>query len=207
MAIPDKFRLLCPQGEIRTIEGVDFTFYPVSLRCAAKMAPLLSRLAGHFSLLLGGESRTDQGRTIEDYTTADGDVVSKTVVDPINPDLARLRDEQRERSIAGAVEAILDDRHRLAVGELLMDSLRDDFPRGAKQRSAADIQDFVDQMEVPVFIEFVKGLAAANARIFGDLGKGIGRAVQAKADELLGEIEGREASGTAGSNSRTASSS
>lgn len=41
-------------------------------------------------------------------------------------------------------------------------------------------------MDLPVFVEFFQGLAAANAKIFGDLGKELGRAVQGKAEELLG---------------------
>jgi hypothetical protein len=41
-------------------------------------------------------------------------------------------------------------------------------------------------MDLPTFVEFLKGLAEANAKVFGDLGKELGRAVQDKAGELLG---------------------
>lgn len=205
MAIPDRFRLLSRHSVTRSIEGQDFVFYPVSLRVAARMAPLLAQLARHFSTLLSGDRKVDQGRTEEDFTNQDGDVVQKTRLDPINPELARIRADQREAAVAGAVEALLADKHRLALGELLMDSLRDDFPRGAKARSASDIQEFVDEMEIPVFVEFLLGLAQANAKVFGDLGKEIGRAVQERAGSLLGKAS-LAASGTDGSTSKPDSS-
>lgn len=209
MAIPERFRLLSPASVTREINGEDFTFYTVSLRVAAKMAPLLSRLAGHFSTLLSGDPKQDQGRIEEDFATPEGEVISKTTVQPINPELATMRAEKREQAIRGAVDALLDPQNRRALGELLMDSLRDDFPRGAKNRDAGEIQEFVDGMDIPVFIEFLKGLAAANAKVFGDLGNGIGRAVQARAKELLGEAAEPDlvATGTDGSNSKTPTSS
>ena len=66
-----------------------------------------------------------------------------------------------------------------------MDSLKDDFPRGVK-RPVEECQSFVDEMDLPTFIEFFKGLAEANSKVFGDLGKELGRAVQDKAGELFG---------------------
>jgi hypothetical protein len=149
---------------------------------------LLAELAGHFTTLLASNSGRDQGSTEEVYAPPEGEkgeIMTKTVVQPINPDLATLRTNQRERSVQGAIKSLFSDANRAALGELIMDSLKDDFPRG-KKRPAEECLEFVDSMDLPTFVEFLKGLAEANAKVFGDLGKELGRAVQDKAGELLG---------------------
>ena len=186
MSIAEKFRLLSPLSVEREIHGQTVTFYTCSVRVCARLSGLLSQLAGHFTTLLGSGSSRDQGSVEEIYQQAEGEVMSKHIIEPINPDLAALRTKQKEKALHGAIQAIFDPKNRAAIGELLIDSIKDVFPRG-KRRPAEECQEFVDEMDVPTLIEFLKGLAEANAKVFGDLGKGLGRAAQAKAKELLGE--------------------
>lgn len=190
MSIAEKFRLLSPLSVDREIHGVKVTFYTCSVRTCARLSSLLSKLAGHFTTLLGSNSGRDQGTTEEVYAPPEGEtgeIMTKTVVQPINPDLAAFRSTQRENAVKGAVDALFDEKNRAAIGELLMDSLKDDFPRGTK-RPVDECLAFVDEMDIPTFIEFLKGLAEANSKVFGDLGKELGRAVQGKAGELLGKL-------------------
>lgn len=184
MSITEKFRLLSPFSVDREIHGQKVTFYTCSVRTCAKLSGLLSQLASNFTTLLAGGA-VDQGSTEEVYHQPDGELMTKKVIEPINPDLATMRGKQREKAVHGAIQALFDPKNRAAIGELLMDSLKDEFPRGQK-RPVDECQEFVDQMDLPTFIEFLRGLAAANAKVFGDLGKELGRAVQDKAKELLG---------------------
>ena len=187
MTIAEKFRLLSPLSVDREIHGQTVTFYMCSVRTTARLQGFIAKMAGHLSTLLGANSKRDQGTVTEDYTTDEGEVIQKTVIEPINPDLARLRTQQRQGAIEGAVNALLDDKSRTAIGELLMDSLKDDFPRG-KKRPPEECLDFVDSMDIATFVEFLKGLAEANAKVFGDLGKELGLAVQVQAEKLLGTV-------------------
>jgi len=188
MSIAEKFRLLSPLSVDREIQGVKVTFYTCSVGTCARLSGLLAEMAGHFTALLGSSSSRDQGSTEEVYAPPEGEkgeIFTKTIVQPINPDLAILRAKQREKSVQGAVTSLFSDKNRAAIGELFMDSLKDDFPRG-KKRPVDECLAFVDEMDLPIFIEFFRGLAEANAKVFGDLGKELGRAVQDKAGELLG---------------------
>ena len=190
MSIAEKLRLLSPLSVDREIHGMQVTFYTCSVRTCARLSSLLSQLAGHFTTLLGSSSARDQGSTEEVYAPPEGEkgeIMTKTVVQPINPDLAALRTKQRENAVKGAIAALFDEKNRAAIGELLMDSMKDDFPRG-KKRPADECQEFIDSMDVATLPLFLSGLAEANAKVFGDLGKGLGRAVQDKAQELLGGI-------------------
>lgn len=193
MSFATKFRLLSPLSVVREIHDRKVTFYTCSVRTCARLAGLISEVTGHITALLGSNSDRDQGTTEEVFQPADGEIMTKTVRSPINPDLAALRGKQRKVAVEGAIKALLSDKNRAAVGELLMDSLKDDFPRGEK-RPVEECLGFIDEMDVPTFVEFFKGLAEANAKVFGDLGKELGRAVQDKAGELFGSKESADES-------------
>lgn len=183
MSFADKFAALAPFSVEREIGGQSFKFYQCSLRAGARMAGVISKIAGHVSVLLVGDKQ-DCGQTIEDFTD-DGVTVNKTTIDPINPDLAKLRVEQRAGALSGAISELVSKNNRQAMAELLMDSLRDEFPR--KGRTSED-SDMFDDMDIPFYVEFIKGLFAANQKLLGGLGKELGRAAQEKADEVLGQL-------------------
>lgn len=188
MLFAEKFRLLSPLSVDREINERQVTFYTCSVRTCARLSGLIAQLVGHFTTLLGSNSGRDQGQTEEIYAPPEGEVgeiLTKTVVEPINPDLAALRVKQRAGAVQGAIETLLSKANRAAIGEMLMDSLKDDFPRG-KKRPADECLEFIDSMDVPTLVLFLKGLAKANAEVFGDLGKALGRAAQSKAEELFG---------------------
>lgn len=137
MSIAEKLRLLSPLSVDREIQGVKVTFYTCSVGACARLSGLLAEMAGHFTTLLGSSSNRDQGSTEEVYAPPEGEkgeIMTKTVIQPINPDLATLRANQRERSVQGAIKTLFSDKNRAAIGELLMDSLKDDFPRGKSAR-------------------------------------------------------------------------
>jgi hypothetical protein len=97
-----------------------------------------------------------------------------------------MRVVQRKKSVEGAISALTNEKNMAAMGALMMNSLKDNYDR-RKNYTAEQCKAFVEEMDFPTFIEVLKGVAAANAKVFGDLGKGLGRAVQEKAEELLGK--------------------
>lgn len=188
MALSDKFRLLSPLYEEVDISGSLFRFYPCSVGAAARMAEAISEMASHFSVLLGPKER-DYGHQVEDFEDKKaGQVVSKTVVDPIRPEMAQLRSAERSRAVQGAINTLMGPKHRLALAELLADSLRDDFPRD-KPRSADELQKWVEGMDVSILMQFVIGLSKANAKVFGDLGNLVGQAVRDQVGGLLNKAK------------------
>lgn len=199
MSIPDRFRLLSPVSASKTIEGVDYVFYTCSVGLLASLAPTLAKLVSQFMTLLA-KDEDDRGYTEENYSSGEGqtrEFINKTTYEPVSAERAKLRAEQREAAIEKALSEVLHDKNRTAVARLIMNSLRDDFDRKVKLNDQ-QARDFADEMDAPVFVQFVMGMATANARVFGDLGKALGRAVQKQAVGLLGANEAPEASGTAG---------
>lgn len=187
MALPQRLQLLSPSSVEKEILGETYRFYSVGVRTAAKLSSTIANLAGHIAVLMGGGQK-DQGSTIEDYTAPGGEAVSKTHSDPINPDLAKLRADQRRSSVTQALTQLMDQKTRQVLGELLMDSMRDDFPRG-QARNAEEAREFVDQMDLPVLVQFLAGLIEANKNFFGDLGNQLVAAFKRKAGEVLRTVD------------------
>jgi len=168
-SIPERFRLLSPHCVTREIAGESYVFYPCSLGAVARMATLIQKLSGHLATLLIDDSK-DRGVAEENYTDEGGTFVNKRATSEASLELASLRTEQRRDAVQGAVDALLDPDHRISLGKLVMNSLREDFPRG--REIPADVaREFVESMDLPVFVEFLRGLAEANTKTFGDLGK------------------------------------
>lgn len=186
MALPDKYRLLSPFFVEREIAGSMFKFYPNSVRVAARLGDTIADLSAHISVLLSNTQR-DQGSVHEEVKDAEGMTVTKTSVQPINPDLAKLRVEKRATAVKKATEKLTSPQNRMILAELLMDSLRDDYDRG-KNRTSEDLQELVDGMEIPVLMEFLAGLVAANAKVFGDLGKTLKDALGEQLGGALGGL-------------------
>ncbi len=203
MALPAEYRLLSPFFVEREIAGRTFKFYPSSVRVAARMANTLSELSGHVSVLMTNTQR-DTGSVHEEVSDADGMTVKKTSVQPINPDLAEKRVDARAKAVKAAMAQLTSSTNRMILGELLMDSLRDDFDRGAK-RETADVQELVDGMEIPILIEFLGGLVAANSKVFGDLGNSLKAALGDAVGGMFANLAPGEAPAEAGEISKTPS--
>lgn len=193
VAISEMFQLLSPFSVDREINGKQVTFYTCSVKTCSRLKGFLTEMAGHLSVLIGGNPANGQAVVSEDWQDTDGAMVQKTTTQAINPELEELRMTRRRKAIEGAVGACFDSKNRAAIGELLMDSLKDNFPRGEK-RPSEECLGFIDQMDPPTLTQFLQGLAMANAKVFGDLGKALGRAVQDKTDQLLGKDNEQEKS-------------
>lgn len=184
MSIPERLRLLCPHTETADIEGQTFTFYTCSFGVVARLAPVIARLMSKFAVLMGN-GQQDQGYVSEDYVDENGMVISKTTTEAITAELAETRARQREEAVQVAVETVLADHNRLAVARMISDSLRDDFPRGKDKPKDDELRAWMDDLDLPVFFQFLMGMLKANKRVFGDLGKGLGPALQKQVDDAL----------------------
>lgn len=178
------FALLSPQAVEHQVNDKLLRFYTVRPRTAARLSKTISKLAGALSTLLADNSSSD----ISSEEMKDGGA-SNLRISAISPELAELRTTQRRMAVEDAINTLFDERQQTALVELIMDSLRDDCPR---KPSGQDIEKFQDDMDMSTYIELLTGMAKANAKVFGDLGKGLFRAFKAKAEGLIARAEGTD---------------
>jgi len=164
----------------RQIGEATWRFYPVSVARLFQLRETIKTICGSASALFGS-NKDDCGQQIEKITSNDGEI-QRTNVEAIQPALAELRAKQRREGIRESIDSLLSDQNKLAIGRLLADSLREEFPRNPKDE---EIVEFIDGLDLGQMVEMLMGFAAANAKVFGPVGEKMRGALQSKLDELV----------------------
>jgi len=159
----------------REIRGQTWQFYPVCLSTVQKLQSTITALVDAGAVLFA-DHKDETGQSQEIIQSADG-TITRTTVDAIQPKLAELRAAQRSEAVRQATNAFLSQNGHLAIGMLVADSLRNDFERPVKE---ADVQEFLNSIDIASLFEFVLGVLDANAKVFGPLGEQIRAAITAK---------------------------
>ena len=189
MAIAERTKFLSKHSVDQVIEGVSFRFYSCSVKNTAPLADLIAELGGHASVLLSRHD-SDIGKLVEDFEDKkEKQTVAKTTMQPINPELAEMRAASRKKAVMGAIQSLLDTKHQVTLAELLIDSLRDEYPRGEPRPGTNDLQDWINGMDVPVFLMFLTGLFRANAKMLGDLGNLFGGALATQVKDAISQAK------------------
>jgi len=154
-------------GVSRTVMGTDYQFFPVS---AGKLFKL-KKLAGPIGKLLDSLQKNTNStsskisRMNETETEGAVETIETNAIDPKLEEQMALR---RQFAITELIEALTDDRNIAAVGDLLIDSIKETFPRGdAGNPSGAE---FIQSLPLPALADMVIGVVEANKEVFGPLG-------------------------------------
>lgn len=188
----DKLNLFSRKSTARTIGGQEWNFYPVSVSAMFQMRSTILPVVEAFSVLFA-RNNSDVKQQIEEIKSVSEGTITRTEIDGIELTLAQFRAKQRREALEKAVNAILDETSKLAVGRLLVDSLRDDFP--ARPVPEAEVKGFVESLDMAQLVEFLMGFAAANAEVFGPLGRGAVQAAQSKLKKAIEEQAAADAAG------------
>jgi hypothetical protein len=169
MSFLDKIRLLVPVKHSQRIGDSTFAFYQCSPRRLAATANLVATLAGSVAVLMADTSG-EAGHVIQDFEDPEtGEKGTTTQMNPVSVEMAAHRVKRQQDAIQALVKSAMVDDNRRALIELIVDSLRDEFPRGNGAPSEV-IEEF-DNMDLGNFSQFFIGMMKANATVFGDLGK------------------------------------
>lgn len=171
--------------------GGEKTFYPVSVGSLVKLktmgGPLFTALSTLFS-----SKESDVQKVIREF-----DPVAATEAEPasgggreqlisaIDPELARERHTQRAEAIESAVKTLCDDKNIGAVGDLLIDSLRDLFPPDSSKKPKG--VEFAKALDVVTMRQGIVGLFKANKEVFGPLAQ--------TAETMLSKVAAKVAEG------------
>lgn len=166
MQILTKLGALRKKAVPKEIGGQTFSFYPVRVGkiITGELRSIVTPITNSISALMSAKA---QDQEVLEEVTPDGTV--SRARRPASPEMVRYRSDKRDATYKEASEVLFSDETRLLIGRVIMDSLRDDCPRTPTEEQ---VKQFVDDdaMDLPTFIEFIKGMMAANKSIFGDLG-------------------------------------
>ncbi len=206
-----------------SVNGNVLRFYPNRIGLLNELAEISKPIAHALATLFTNDDRSDTTSTSESYLdkprkdmktgieTAESKV-DKIVVEAVSPEVADHRRKERNAAIDELLDGITNERNRLLIGKLLMDSLRDEFPY-KKDRPPAEIEEFLDGdnekyegLDAPMLVEMVTGWLKANAKVFGATGERVAGLVKGKLSGLQDPSPSENKKSTNdGSSSRTLS--
>lgn len=158
-------------------------FYPISTRLASQMRALAVPIAQGLAVLFASDEK-DQAQRIKQT----GAEYEQTIL-ALDPALAKERSEQRKSAIAALCEGVLSQQSLNCFAEIIMDSLREEYPKGA--RTPDDVKKFLADVPLPMMTPLLVGVAKANKDLFGPFAGWVsGDAMQA----LLAKVAGGETS-------------
>lgn len=141
-------------------------FYPISTRMLFQLRVLAMPIAKAVSVFLTS-SQNDIGKETSEVKSKDNDYQQRTTLQPITAELAQKRHEQKTQALEQLVGNLMNEQASGAIAELVMDSMRDRYPRGP--RTAAVIQTFLTDTTAEQLVEMLTGVAGANKKLFDPL--------------------------------------
>lgn len=154
--------------------GGVINFYPCCVEEVARLeklaTPLLRALATLFSGVGGQENAVKQ--TTKVITTPEGGSIQEEVKEAlgIDPVLAESKVRMRDKAIQELVEAFGHEKNRILVMRLLVDSMRDEFPRPVKNMDES-ARALSAELDVEAFALLLGGLKQANEGVLGPLAR------------------------------------
>ncbi len=169
------------------VRDARFRFYPISVSVLWKMRTFVEPISTAFRVLTGGKNDSDQ--LVDQSTDPEtGEQRVTSQVSAVAPELAKFREEKIDSAIKAAFESFFADDMRMFVGEMIVDSLREEFNRG-QARDLSVVKAVMDGgkigdeefpgLDLETMTMMIEGLVKANAKVFGPFAK--------RAQELLGE--------------------
>lgn len=187
-----KFSFLAPRFELAKVGDKELKFFAVSTRALFRLKTLAGPIAQSLVTIMSGKSQ-DIKRTSRDFhDPSTGDMGSETTLEPLTPNIIKLRDGQRSEAVERLIQALTEDENRYIIGGLICDSLREEFP----DRPTPDdtVHEFMDDddMNLPAMIELIGGVAKANKGAFGPLAGPLAAKLKAAVSKLANEPEEKD---------------
>jgi hypothetical protein len=178
MTWQEKIGCFSPNYITEKVMGVEQHFYPVSVGLMFKLRTIGKPLARSLAFLFGKNDNDVGSKSIflsrEEGLSPDQEITSE----PISEGLAKLRLEQKESAIEGIIASLTDETHLEVVGKIIMDSMRDVFPKEEKS-DRPPAKEFIDTLPLPALTCCLIGVAKANKGVFGPLAEQVTEAITA----------------------------
>ncbi len=192
------------------IEGFgEVAFYPNRIAQLQQLRGLSETVMKCMGTLFA-DNRGDSDSMTETGTDDDGFQVQKTTVSAVSTDVLIYRASQQRQAIE-EMFSLADRRNLMLLGEMLMDSLREEFPY-SRQRPPQDVEEFLfgasddeagdGALDVTLFIALMQNWVKANSKVFGEMGEKLVGLVKGR----LQTVSGLEEEPTSGPSSKTVSS-
>ncbi len=178
----EKLGIFGSDHEQHEVNGTVHNFYPVTGRIIGRIKMFrkpLTKLAAAFS------SKGTDVAIVSKVDTAGDSYKEEKAQQAISPELADKRYSQMHDAIDSLMELLTEVEFRNVISNIIMDSMRDLFPRTEKGKPGAGWptdQEFFDEMPVTLLPGLLMGVLKANRKLFGPFA-GVAESLMVKVKE------------------------
>lgn len=170
-------------------EGLrEVRFYPLSAKMLGQLRGVARPIIDAF-LLFTASGKTDYGQESTSTSTSDGNAQNKLVIQPITPEMAKLRQQQRSQAMEKVIETLMSPATLETLCLVICDSMRQEVDRKEVETKAKAM---AADIPVEMLQEFLTGVAKANKKVlapFMEKLKAMGAIFSAAAGRLVDELQ------------------
>jgi len=161
-------QFLKPKFIVKEVNEKKLHFYAPPVLTILKLSDFATPLT-HALVAVFQDTNGDQGRVTQDYQTPDGEQGAKTSLEPLSVDLARYRDGSRRDAISKLIGGLTSPEARLMLGEVIMESLREEFTRPKGGFTPEQVKEFIENPDLDgsTAVDLLSGVMEASKGIFG----------------------------------------
>lgn len=161
---------LAPTFVEHEVNGNSCHFYPVSVKTLYTVKQLGKPIAKALTILFASKGN-DTNTVQREFSNTEGSAGGKEVaIEAISVELAKHRTAEQVEAVEYLVDAFTDQANAQVIGRLIMDSMRDEFPRDFNNDDVCEFMDDPD-LDAATLGQLLIGVSKANARIFGPFGE------------------------------------
>lgn len=180
------FKKKCVVHTIRDGETEhEFKFYPPRFRNIAngRTRNILEPMVQAVTVLMSGGN---DGKTQHIIYGENGQAVEASTMGQ-EPEVLKAVELRKRNAISDALGVLLNENTTAYIGELLADSLRDEFPAPSHQDYEGVVKQFMDEVTADVMIQFMMGYFKALVPFMDSEGNSTRSGLLEKAKQLLGQ--------------------
>lgn len=151
------------QSETHVIGMQEVRFWPIGVEMLFRLKPVAKPLLSALSDLFSSREKL-VGVTSKEFADG-GTTANETVETAMTPQMAEYAADRMRKSIEELVERLLDEKHYLLLADMILESAREMFD-DRDEMTAIDKQVFIKNMELPLAVDFMFGVAKANKKVF-----------------------------------------
>ena len=156
---------LAPKSIEHDVGDKTISFYPMSVGMAFRARPLGKHIARLLSLIFTKQDKDCDTTEREIHDAKDLPPSKELIISAAAPEVLRMRAERQDALFQEIVDSLLADDNKQLLCDLLMDSMREEFPKDQRPK----VGELLDGISLPVLTELMIGVGKANKAVFGPL--------------------------------------
>lgn len=160
---------------IHVVQGQEMKFHALTYGMVMRLRTVAKPLMKAFSVLFA-DKRNDTGQESTTSETREGDKQNRVSIASANPDVIKLRTDERTHAIEQLLDGALGGESSHVLIDILCNALPDDLPQNFTKSQKSE---FAEELPMETLVEMIEGVLKANEKLWAPFKSRAGAATSA----------------------------